>query len=368
MSTTSVTAGSLADPLGTPPASQQKTVYHNAPPTARLRELLTLEREDLTVAIVYSVVIGLLTLAMPVATQSLVNTVAFGNLLQPLVVLTILVLIGLTLSTVLQALRIYVVEIVQRRVFVRISSTVTQRILAAKPEVFDRYHGPELVNRFFDVVTLQKSGAMLLIDGMSVAMQTIIGMILLALYHPWLLAFDIFLLGIILFVLFPLGRGATATAIEESKAKYSLQAWLEEIARFPSAFRAGTGVLYAADRANTLVQGYLDRRRSHFRILMRQIVGSLGLQAIALAGLLGVGGWLVIERQLTLGQLIAAELVVALIVTGFSKLGKHLELLYDLLAAIDKVILDGSPARADCGRSAADDGKRRVGPAQSPLV
>lgn len=331
-------AETLEAPIGwAGPDSGGKPVYHNVPPTVRLRELLALEKEDLWVAVVYSVVIGLLTLAMPVATQSLVNTVAFGNLLQPLVVLTFLVLVGLALSTVLQSLRIYVVEMIQRRVFVRIASTVTRRLLAAKPEIFDKYHGPELVNRFFDVVTLQKSGAMLLIDGLSVAMQTFIGMVLLALYHPWLLAFDILLLGVILFVLFPLGRGAATTAIQESKAKYALAAWLEEVARFPIAFKTASGTLYAAERADELVGGYLDRRSTHFRILMRQIAGSLGLQAFALAGLLGVGGWLVIERQLTLGQLIAAELVVALIVNGVSKLGKHLELFYDLVAAIDKL-------------------------------
>ena len=304
------------------------------------------------IAVVYSGVIGLLTLAMPVATQSLVNTVAFGNLLQPLIVLTLLVLLGLSLSTVLQSLRIYVVELVQRRVFVRISSTVTTRLLAAKPEIFDRYHGPELVNRFFDVVTLQKSGAMLLIDGMSVAMQTTIGMILLALYHPWLLAFDVLLLAIILIVLFPLGRGAVDTAIQESKAKYAVAAWLEEIARFPGTFKTAPGLRYATERANGLVQNYLDQRRGHFRILLRQIVGSIGLQAVALAGLLGVGGWLVIERQLTLGQLIAAELVVALIVSGVSKLGKHLELFYDLLAGIDKLgYLTDLPAEAAHGEA-----------------
>ena len=107
-------------------------VYHNVPPSSRLRGLLALESEDLWIAVIYSLVIGLLTLAVPVATQSLVNTVAFGNLLQPLIVLALLVLLGLSLSTVLQSLRIYVVELVQRRVFVRISSTVTKRIVSAR--------------------------------------------------------------------------------------------------------------------------------------------------------------------------------------------------------------------------------------------
>lgn len=331
-------AESVGAPGGAnPPASNAKPVYHNVPPMTRLWELLELERSDLAIAIVYSLGIGLFTLAVPVATQSLVNTVAFGNMLQPLVVLSLLVLFVLTLSTFLQVKRTYVVELIQRRVFVRISSTVTQRLANARAEVFDKQHAPELVNRFFDVVTLQKSGATLLIDGLSVAMQTITGMLLLALYHPWLIAFDLMLLIAIVVVLLPVGRGAVESAIKESKSKYAVAAWLEEMARFPRTFKTTNGRQYGFQRADSLIRGYLDHRKFHFRILIRQIVGFLGLQAVSLSALLAVGGWLVIDRQLTLGQLIAAELVVALIVAGVAKLGKHLELFYDLLAAIDKV-------------------------------
>ena len=53
--------------------------------------------------------------------------------------------------------------------------------------------------------------------------------------------------------------------------------------------------------------------------------------------LLGLGGWLVIQGQLTLGQLVAAELIVMLIVGSFAKLGKHMESFYDLLTSVDKL-------------------------------
>ena len=42
---------------------------------------------------------------------------------------------------------------------------------------------------------------------------------------------------------------------------------------------------------------------------MRQQIGILVLHTLANTALLGLGGWMVIERQLTLGQLIAAELI-----------------------------------------------------------
>jgi ABC-type bacteriocin/lantibiotic exporter with double-glycine peptidase domain len=303
----------------------------------RLREILNLEKNDLWIAVIYSAAIGVFTLALPVATQALVNTIALGNLMQPLLLLSALVFVTLVASGVLQVLRFYVVENIQRRVFVRISSDTINRLLRAPAGVFEAQHGPELVNRFFDVVTLQKGGAALLVDGLSVVMQTGMGMILLAVYHPWLLAFSFILLAAILFVVFPLGSGAVATSIEESKTKYSLVAWLQETARFPLSFRSPSATAFAIGRTDELVTHYLNNRATHFRILVRQIIGTFGIYALASSALLGVGGWLVIQRQLTLGQLVAAEIVVQLVLTGFSKLGKHLEIYYDLAAAIDKL-------------------------------
>jgi putative ABC transport system ATP-binding protein len=306
-------------------------------PGARLRAVLHGERQTLWVAVVYSIVIGLLSLVVPIAVQSLVNTIAFGSALQPLVVLTLLVAIGLGVAAVIHALRAVVVEIIQRSLFARTAIDVTHRLLHVRADAFDRYHGPELVNRFFDVVTVQKSASLLLIDGLSIVMQTTIGMVLLAVYHPWLLAFDVLLVAAMLFIVFVLGRGAIVTSIGESKAKYALEAWLEQIAAHLVTFKSMGGAEYATRRSEALLEEYLSYRTKHFRILIRQIVGSFALQAIASSALLGIGGWLVIERQLTLGQLVASELIVALMVSAFTKFGKQLEVFYDLCAAIDKL-------------------------------
>jgi len=303
-------------------------------PQQRLLRLLRLERNDLGIALLFSLAIGLLTLVVPVATQSVVNTVAFGSLLQPLVILGLLVLVLLALSSLLQVLRFHVVETLQRRIFVRVSSASINGLLRARAQL---PKGPAVVNYFLEVVTLQKAGATLLVDGLSVVMQTLSGMTLLALYHPWLLAFDALLLISLLIVIVPLGFGAVHSAVQESKAKHDLVAWLEEIARNPTTFRGGAEQSWAFARGNDLASNYLNNRATHFRILLRQFSGSLALQAIASAGLLGLGGMLVIQRQLTVGQLVAAELVVSAVLSGIAKLAKHLESLYDLLASLDKL-------------------------------
>lgn len=315
--------------------SKEKSYDHD--PGKRLRALMQLEREDLRVVVAYSIAIGLLSLVVPIAVQSLVNTVAFGSLIQPLVVLTIAVLAALGFSAVLDGFRVFVVEIIQRRIFARVSGDVAYRLLRVKAEAFDRQNGPELVNRFFDVVTVQKASALLLVDGLTLFMQTLLGMVLLALYHPLLLAFDLFLIVAVIIIVFGLGRGAVHSAIKESKAKYATAAWLQEIAGLSRTFKVGGAAQFAMDRADRLARDYLNYRRLHFRIFMRQVVGSLAMQATASAALLGVGGFLVINRQLTLGQLVAAELIVTVVVGGFSKFGKKFETFYDLLASLDKL-------------------------------
>lgn len=325
-------------PLPPAPLEELKSLADRTlSPYQRLKALLRAERSTLWVAIIYSIVIGLLTLVVPIAVQSLVNTVAFGSVLQPVVVLTLFVFMALGFSTAMNGLRAYVVELLQRSVFARVTQDFTHRLLRVNAEAFDRYHGPEVVNRFFDVVTVQKAAATLLIDGLTILMQTIIGMILVALYHPILLAYDFLLIVSMLFIIFVLGRGAVYTAIKESKAKYAVEAWLEQIAAHLIAFKSPGGAAHAVEHSRHLLEHYLEYREKHFTVLLRQIIGSFALQAIASSILLGIGGYLVISRQLTLGQLVAAELVVTLMVSGFTKFGKHLEVYYDLLAALDKL-------------------------------
>jgi len=330
------------------------------PPLRRLIRMLRPERSDIRSIVIYSVGIGGLTLAVPVAVQTLVNTVAFGSILQPLVVITLLLFVGLSSGAVMRALQTYTLEIMQQRIFVRVVSDIAHTLPRARIEAFDRSHGPELVNRFFDVITVQKVSAQLLLDGLAIVLQGSIGLIVLAFYHPILLAFDLVLLGLLLFIVFVLGRGAVRTSIEESYAKYAVAGWLEEMARHPLSFKHGGAIEFANAGADARVRQYLDARNRHFSILFRQMVSAFSLHAISSTALLGIGGWLVINGRLTLGQLVAAELIVTAVVASFAKLGKHLESFYDLMAAVEKLghLLD-LPLERRTGQQLAD----RSGPA-----
>jgi ABC-type bacteriocin/lantibiotic exporter with double-glycine peptidase domain len=306
-------------------------------PFRRLRALLVPESGDIGVIVVYGVGVGVLTLAVPIATQTLVNTAAFGTLTQPLLVLGLLVLAVLSAAGALRAMQVLVAERIQQRVFARLAIELSHRLPRTRYETYDTHRGTALVNRFMDVMTVQKNTTLLVLDGVAIVLQTFVGMVLLALYHPYLIGFNLLLLGAMAFVLFVLGRGAVKTAVRESYAKYDVLAWLEELARTPLAFRHAGATAWARTRADQATLSYLESRRAHFKILFRQTVGSLAVQAVASGVLLGLGGWLVANQQLSLGQLVAAELIVTPLVYRFARLGKYLEALYDLLAGADKI-------------------------------
>jgi putative ABC transport system ATP-binding protein len=306
-------------------------------PLQRLQNLISLEREDIGILITYGIGIGVLSLATPVAVQALVNTIAFGALFQPLLVLTLVLLVLLGFSNALVALQFYVVEMLQRRMFVRLFGETAARLQQTLYAVQNEYHLPELTNRFFDVVTLQKTASVLLLETLGYVLQTLIGMLLLAFYHPLLLAFDLFFICALAFILFELGRNGLASAIEQSKAKYTAAAWLEDIANNPMMAKSSDNRAYLNSQTDRIAQSYVEACTQHFRVLSRQNIGALILHTLANTLLLGLGGWMVISNQLSLGQLIAAELVVGAMIYGLTRLGKTMENVYELLSSVDKI-------------------------------
>jgi ABC-type bacteriocin/lantibiotic exporter with double-glycine peptidase domain len=300
------------------------------------------ERSDIWVIVLLSIMNGALLLATPLAVDTLVNNIAFGGqegvYLQALLVLSLALFAFLVLVAVMRAAQHYVMEIIQRRLFVRLAADLAYRLPRLEVSALERAVAPpELVNRFFEIVTVQKSSSLLLLEGVNLALSTLMGLIILGFYHPFLLAFDLVLVAFLGFILWGMGRNAVATSIRESYAKHAVAGWLEQLALFPILFRSEGGSDLACRRADALAVEYLGARRAHFRILLRQIVGLLGLQALASAALLTIGGALVLRGELTLGQLVASELIVGAIVASVAKFGKHLEAWYDILASVDKL-------------------------------
>ena len=352
---------SPANTLRGEPASRGSDAYEAPSPERRFLELLQTERQHISTLLIFSLFSGLLYLAAPLAVDAVVSRLAFGGRTQPyvqaLVILTTALLGCISLQAVMSGFQYYLSEVIQRRIFVRVAADLAHRLPRIKAEATDQVHAPELVNRFLEVVTAQKSTALLLLDGVNVVVGSLAGMLLLAFYHPALLALVATLLGLLALVIWPLGRGAVRTSISESKVKYALVDWFEQIAAFPLLFRGPGGQALAEEHANQLASSYLEKRSLHFKVLLRQISGLLILSACASVAVLLLGGWLVLDQQLTVGQLAASELIMGGIAAAMAKLGKKFESWYDLMAAMDKLgdLLDLDIEREDGERPAPSD-------------
>lgn len=322
-------------------SSKKEMKAEHSPVRAAINQiyhLIRLESKDVWVVIIYGIGTGILSLVVPVATSSLVNIVAFGVLLQPVIILTLLVVFFLSFAGSMQVIQSYVVEILQRRVFVRIATEFAVKIPKIHQQSLDNYHKPELVNRFFDTMTIQKSIHSLLVDGLGVILTTVIGFLLISFYHPLFIVFSliVFISGGY-FVIYKLGSPASESYIKISKEKYKVAAWLEEIARHTALFHSTHGAAFGLEKADSLLRDYLYARAKYFKTYIKQIIGLIGIQSVASAVVLGLGGYLVINRQLTIGQLVAAELVIAKVLSDISKFGKQLDSFYSLVAAVDKI-------------------------------
>lgn len=306
-------------------------------PLARVLEVVDLERTDIRLLLVLITGVGVLNLAIPVAVQALINTVTMGGLLKPLAVISIMLLMFLLLAGTLYVLEMYVVEMIQRRLLVRAALDAAMKAQSAEISVYDQTNMTELMNRFFSVITVQKSAATLLTTGISSLLHGVIGSLILIFYSIYFALAVALILVILLVVVFVVGRRAEPTAIDESQAKYELAAWLETIASNLNTFKFSAGLDLAMRRVDELAGNFISRRSEHFRILLSQYLGGILLYAVGGTFMLALGGMLVIQGQINLGQFVAAELIIFTVLASFLRLIGQLEYFYDMLASMDKL-------------------------------
>ena len=294
-------------------------------PSQRVLSLIALEKEDIFMVSLLTVGIGLLSLATPLAVQTLVNIVTMGGVVQPLIVVSIMLFMLLFLYGALYILEYYIVERIQRRVFVR---TAKEAVSAAKHmqiAISDTQNPIELMNRFFDVSTIQKTTYLLLTNGLSAVMQLIIGSIVLMFYSAYFTVIVLIMLAVAYFIVSVLGHHAAKYAIEESYAKYDTASWLEKIAENLRLFKFASGYTLATKKMDMLIANYLETRQKHFSLLLKQNVLAVLVYAIAGTLMMAVGGWLVMHGQLNLGQFVAAELIIFGVLSAFISFFKKLE-------------------------------------------
>ncbi|MEM6642867.1 MAG: ABC transporter ATP-binding protein [Bacteroidota bacterium] len=306
-------------------------------PLRRLFQLLSADKKDIFYVYVYAAFIGLVSLTLPLGIQAAVELISGGVVISSIYLLITLIIIGTLGAGILQVLQITIVEFLQRRVFTKAAFEFAFRVPRIQMESVLNLHVPELMNRFFDVLTLQKGLPKILIDLSTGLIQIFFGLLLLAFYHPFFVVFGLGLLGLLFLIFFLTGPKGLRSSIKESKFKYKVVYWLEEMARTIYSFKLAGNTMLPLRKTDYLVNNYLENRSSHFKILISQYSFILLFKAVITGGLLILGTILVVQREITLGQFVASEVIIILVLASVEKIIMYMDVVYDMLTAIDKI-------------------------------
>ena len=306
-------------------------------PWQRLVGLLKLEKRDLMQVIYYAIFSGILALTLPLGIQAIINLLQSAQVSTSWIVLVILVTTGVTFVGILQLMQMRIIETIQQRIFTRASFEFTYRFPKIKMDELRDNYPPELANRFFDTLNIQKGLSKILVDIPAALLQIVFALILLSFYHPFFIAFG-FLLLLLIYIVFKFtAQKGMQTSLMESKHKYKVAHWIQEVARAVISFKLSGKTSLAIDKNDELVNEYLKARESHFNVLVIQFIQMIGFKVIVTAGLLLIGGLLVLNQEMNIGQFVAAEIIILLVITSVEKLILGLESFYDVLTSLEKM-------------------------------
>ncbi|WP_298896256.1 ATP-binding cassette domain-containing protein [uncultured Psychroserpens sp.] len=303
----------------------------------RLIGLLKLDRKDIKQVFYYAIFAGLVNLSLPLGIQAIINLIQGAQISSSWIVLVILVTLGVAFAGILQLMQMRIIENVQQKIFTRSSFEFSYRFPKIKMSELRNYYPPELANRFFDTLTVQKGLSKILIDFPAALLQIIFGLMLLSFYHPFFIIYGILLILLIYVVFkFSAQRGLD-TSLDESKQKYKVAHWIQEVARSILSFKLSGKTNLALNKNDQLVSDYLDAREGHFKVLVQQFIKLIGFKVLVTAGLLVIGGFLVLSQEMNIGQFVAAEIIILLVINSVEKLILGLESFYDVLTSIEKL-------------------------------
>ncbi len=301
--------------------------------------MLNLDRKDISAVYVFAILAGLVQLSLPLGIQTIIGFVMAGSLSTSIMILIVLVVAGTFLSGLLQVRQLQLIEKLKQKIFLRYALEFSNRLPHLNVERLDQFHLPEMVNRFFEIPSLQKGIEKVLLDIPTAVIQILFGLLLLSFYHPVFIAFGAILLTCILLILrFTSQRGFSAS-LEASDYKYRVAAWLEEMARMIKSFKYARNSSIHIQKTDELIGGYLQARTGYFKILLTQAWSFISFKTLITAAMLLVGATLLVDQQINIGQFIAADIVIISIIASVEKLIGNLDRVYDSFTSIEKMNL-----------------------------
>lgn len=311
--------------------------YNTYKPFQRLFSLFKYNRKELLALYTYAFFNGLFQLALPLGIESLINLIQGGEVSYSWITLTFLTTFAILAASLLQILQLRIIENLRQKLFAFASFEYAFRILRIQYQKLMKHYLPELVNRFFDILTVQKGLEKVLLDFLVSLSQVLLGLLLLSLYHSFFVIFGIIVLSIlVLAFLFTFSQGFTLS-LKVSTHKYETAYWLQDLAHNYFSFKLLHYLDLPLQKTDRHVLNYLENREAYFRILLMQAFFILGFKIFLVLGVLGIGGYLVIQQQMNIGQFVAAQAVILILIPAIEKLISTLDSVYSLLTGLEKL-------------------------------
>lgn len=312
-------------------------MQHATSPAARLWNLLQQEKSDITAIYFFAILGGLIQLSLPVGIQAIIGFVLGGTLSASLVVLISFIVIAVLFTGLMQLGQMRVIERIQQRIFARYAFAFADRMPNLDLKKLDAFYLPELVNRFFDITSLQKGLSKILLEIPTAMIQILFGLVLLSFYHPFFILFGILLILLLWLILYFTGSKGLKTSLAESSYKYGVAAWLEEMARMTKSFKVASDSGLHLKKTDEKAILYLHARTRHFGVLLFQYKTLIFFKVAITAAMLIVGVILLLNQQINIGQFVAAEIIIITVINAVEKTIINLDSVYDVLTAIEKV-------------------------------
>ncbi|MBE7175804.1 MAG: ABC transporter ATP-binding protein [Mucilaginibacter polytrichastri] len=307
-------------------------------PWQRLIKMLHYERSTINYIFLYAILIGLIGLSLPLGTGAIFNLLTNGAMYSSTYILIAVVLIGVVLGGILLIGQLTLVETIEQKIFVKTSLEFAYRLPRIRKSEWDGENPPELVNRFFDILTIQKGLTKLLVDIVAAAVQIFFSAILLSLYHPVFMIFGLITLIAVGLVILIYQRRGVETSIEESHHKYETVAYLEAVAAHLDDYRGQPGRSEeVVKKTDEITANYIRSRNDHFSVLRKYFFSAVALRTVLMGGLLLLGSYFVVQREMTFGQFVAAEVIIVQIGYAVEKFMTNINTVFDMVTGAEKL-------------------------------
>lgn len=306
-------------------------------PLKRVQDLISLDKTEIASVYFYAILAGLVQLSVPIGIQSIIGFVLGASMVTSIYVLIVLVVLGVFAGGVMQINQMKIIEKIQQRIFARYAFEFAEKIPSFDLKRIDNYYLPEKINRFFEVLTIQKGLSKLLLDIPTATIQILFGLLLLASYNVAFIGFGFLLVVTLWLVLKLTSSRGLVTSIEESNYKYAVVSWLQEMARVIKSFKFSQGTHFNLLQTDKNVVGYLEARTEHFKVLLFQYRTLVFFKVAITASMLTIGIYLLLNQELNIGEFIAAEIVIITVINAVEKLITSLDGAYDVVTSLEKL-------------------------------